>query len=116
MSNFTLNSVTGEISYIGTGTSEGDIQYLSITATTLNGEATQIDVLITQDGTRGVTETNTSPDEVFDPGENLTSSAAIRAVSVNGTSSYYDPVAVIERYCIDSTTGVFSYDGNRYQS
>ena len=109
VSNFTLNSVTGEISYIGTGTSEGDIQYLSITATTLNGETTQIDVLITQDGTRGVTETNTNIDEVFDFGENLTSSAAIGAISVNGTSSYY--IYGDNRFSIDSTTGILSYDG-----
>ena len=112
INDFTLNSVTGEISYIGTGTSEGDIRYLSITATTLNGETTQIEVFITQDGLHDVNETNTSVDETFGFSENLTSGAAIGTITVDGTSSYY--IYGNNGFSIDSTTGILSYDGEGF--
>ena len=109
VSNFTLNSTTGEISYIGTGTSEGDIYFLSVAATGTNGEITQTDVLVTQDGIREVTETNTSVDETFDFVEHFTSSTAIGTITVDGTSSYY--IYGNNGFSIDSTTGILSYDG-----
>ena len=112
VSNFTLNSTTGEISYIGTGTSEGDIYFLSVAATDTNGEITQTDVLVTQDGLHDVNETNTSVDETFGFSENLTSSAAIGTITVDGTSSYY--IYGNNGFSIDSTTGILSYDGEGF--
>ena len=113
VNNFTLNSITGEISYIGTGTSEGDIQYLSVVATDTNGETAQTEVFITQDGLHDITETNTNVDEVLNFGENLTSSTATGTITVDGTSSYYI-YGDDNGFSIESSTGILNYDGPEF--
>ena len=107
VSNFTLNSTTGEIFYIGTDS--GSVYSLSITATGVNGETTQTEVFITDDNF-----STSVINYVFDFVENKNSSSEIGKIALIGSNVIYYIYGDNNGFSIDSTTGILSYDGEGF--